>query len=145
MNKTAKIGRWILGVLLLFFGVTGSFQLFVEGYDPQNEGILLFGDTFQDLHNAIMMSYLGPVIRLSHVLIGALLLTKKYWWIAQLIHLPIAFNIFCIHIFHDLPTAQIAFFSMGMIVSLGTFLLVFLERKRFSSWVINSDPYGSQR
>ncbi|MEM6842272.1 MAG: hypothetical protein AAF632_08595 [Bacteroidota bacterium] len=139
MNTGKKIVRWLLGGVLLLIAILGIAEFFTVGYNPQNEGILLFSDPFRVFFNAMMDTYLGIGIRFFHVLIGILLFTKRYWFIGLLIHLPIAFNIFFIHLFHDIPFADPFFFGMGMFVSLATFVLLFMERKRFNSWVIQPD------
>lgn len=131
--------RYVFAVLLLLFSAIGIYTMLTEGYNPQNAGIILFGKTFRDLHNAIMMSYLGVLIRLSQGFVGILLFTKKYWWIGLLFHLPFAVNIFLIHIIHDIPPAHIGFFASGMIVSILNFILVFYETGRLKQLVINSE------
>ncbi|MEM1406127.1 MAG: hypothetical protein AAGG59_05090 [Bacteroidota bacterium] len=137
MERGKKIIRWLLGAVLLLIAVMGIFEFFIEGYDPKNEGIMLFNDRFRVFFNAMMDTYLGIGIRFFHLLIGILLFTKKYWFIGLLIHLPIAFNIFLIHIFHDIPFADPFFFGMGMFVSLATFALIIIEKHRFQPLVIS--------
>lgn len=122
--------RSLLGVVLLVIGILSSYDHLVVGYDPQSEGIVLYNQIFRNLHNAIMLSYMGIFIRLSHIIIGLLLLSKKYWWFGSLLHMPIAVNIFFIHIFHDLPPTHGVFFGIGMLVSISTFLLFFSEKRR---------------
>ncbi|MEM6644367.1 MAG: hypothetical protein AAF616_15415 [Bacteroidota bacterium] len=130
--KPKKMLRWVLGAVLLTIGTMGAFDHFLNGYNPESEGIMLFGDTFRNLHNAIMMSFLGPMIRILHILIG-LSLFSRYWFAGLLVHLPIAINIFLIHVVHDLPFANLFFFSMGMFVSISTFILLFLEKGRLKA------------
>jgi hypothetical protein len=138
MKKVIKILRWVLGVLLLAIGLLGIFEFFTTGYDPENEGILKFNDQFRVFFNAMMNTYLGITIRFFHVLIGVLLLTKKYWFIGLMMHLPIAVNIFMIHLLHDMPYADPFFFGMGMFVSLSTFLLIIPEKDRFKHLIISN-------
>lgn len=137
MEKFKKILRWVLGVILLLLGLMGLVEFILHGYNPQDERVLTYSSEFQNLFNALMLSYIGVAIRVFHIIIGVLLCTKKYWWIALLLHLPFAFNIFLTHIFYDIPTNQVVFFAVGMFVSIATFLLVFLERKRFKTLVMN--------
>lgn len=129
--------RYVFAVILLLFGAIGTYGMLTKGYNPQSEGILLFGKTFRDLHNAIMMSYLGAFVRLSQVFVGILLLTKKYWWIGLLFHLPFAVNIFFIHMVHDMPPVHSGFFASGMVVSLLNFILVFYETGRLKQLVVS--------
>lgn len=135
MNRFKKILRWILGGVLLLIGILGLFEFITQGYDPTNEGIMKYSDEFKNLFNSLMLSYVGVFIRIFHVIIGILLFTKKYWWIGLLIHLPIAFNIFLIHILYDIPTDQTVFFIIGIFVSLSTFLLVALEKEKLKALV----------
>lgn len=131
-----KILRWVLGAVLLVIGLMGTVDHLSNGYDPESAGILLYGDTFRNLHNSIMLSYMGIVIRVLHIVIGLMLFTKRFWFLGLLIHLPIAFNIFFIHIIHDFPYANLFFFGMGMFVSIATFLLIIAERSRLKPLVI---------
>ncbi|MEM7108558.1 MAG: hypothetical protein AAF519_10070 [Bacteroidota bacterium] len=137
MEWLKKIIRWLLGAVLLLIAFLGIFEFFTEGYDPENAGIMLFSDRFRVFFNAMMDIYLGIGIRFFHVLVGILLFTKKYWFIGLLIHLPIAFNIFLIHIFHDIPLADPFFFGMGMFVSVATFALIIPERRRLQPLIIS--------
>lgn len=138
MKKTMTILRYVFAVILLLFGLIGTYAMITEGYDSQSEGILLFGKTFRQLHDAIMISYLGPFVRLAQLFAGVLLLTKRYWWIGLLFYLPFAVNIFLIHIVHDIPPAHPGFFASGMIVSILNFILVFYEKDRLKLLIVNS-------
>ncbi|MEM6735254.1 MAG: hypothetical protein AAGC64_05820 [Bacteroidota bacterium] len=137
MKRLKKIIRWLLGAVLLLIAISGIVEFFTVGYNPQNEGIMLFNDKFRIFFNAMMDIYLGISVRFFHVLIGILLFTKKYWFIGLLIHLPIAFNIFFIHLFHDIPFADPFFFGMGMFVSLSTFILIISESDHLRHFVIS--------
>lgn len=128
--------RYVFAIILLLFGATGTYQMIAEGYNPQSEGILLFGETFRDLHNAIMMSYLGYFVRLAQLFAGVLLLTKRFWWIGLLFYLPFAVNIFLIHIVHDMPPVHNGFFASGMVVSILNFILVFYEKDRLKQLLV---------
>jgi hypothetical protein len=137
MKKTMLVLRYIFAVILIPFGTIGTYAMFTEGYNPQSEGILLFGETFRNLHNAIMLSYLGVFVRLAQLVAGLLLVTKKYWWIGLLFYLPFAVNIFLIHIIHDNPPVHPGFFASGMVVSILNFILVFYETDRLKQLVVN--------
>ncbi|CAA9194251.1 hypothetical protein [Flavobacterium collinsii] len=137
MKKTMLVLRYIFAVILILFGTIGTYAMFTEGYNPQSEGILLFGETFRNLHNAIMLSYLGVFVRLAQLVAGLLLVTKKYWWIGLLFYLPFAVNIFLIHIIHDNPPVHPGFFASGMVVSILNFILVFYETDRLKQLVVN--------
>lgn len=136
MEKFKKYLRWALGALLLVLGIIGLVELALEGYDPNNADILVYSEGFKDLFNALMLSYVGVLIRICHIVIGFILLTKKYWWIGLLLHLPIAVNIFLTHILYDIPTDQKVFFGVGMFVSLSTFILVACEKEKLKNLVI---------
>ncbi|MDR2270187.1 MAG: hypothetical protein LBF27_04695 [Sphingobacterium sp.] len=138
MKRTMIILRYIFAAILLLFGTIGTYTMLTEAYNPASEGILLFGKTFRDLHDAIMMSYLGVFVRLAQLLVGVLLLTKKYWWIGLLFYLPFAVNIFLIHIVHDMPPVHPGFFASGMVVSILNFILVFYEKDRLKNLLITA-------
>lgn len=138
MRKTITILRYIYALILLLFGLVGTYGMLTEGYNPKSEGIMLFGETFRDLHNAIMLSYLGYFVRLAQLLVGILLFTKKYWWIGLLFYLPFSVNIFLIHIVHDMPPVNAGFFISGMVVSVLNFILFFYETDRLKQLVIKS-------
>ncbi|MGO2101805.1 MAG: hypothetical protein ACTH3E_02045 [Psychroflexus halocasei] len=130
MIRFKKILRWILGSLLLLLGLLGLWEFIAQGYNTQNEEIMVYGDGFRNLFNALMVSYIGITIRLFHIFIGILLFTRKYWWIGLLLHLPIAFNIFVTHLLYDIPTPHTVYFMVGMFVSLSSMLLVAMEKER---------------
>ena len=129
--------RYVFAIILLLFGIATSLEMLTSTYDPQSEGIMLFGETFRNLHNAIMMSYLGYFLFFAQIFSGILLFTKRFWWIGLLFYLPFAVNIFFIHIFHDTPPAHFGFFAAGMIVSLMNFVLVFYERERLKNLIVD--------
>ncbi len=130
-----KILRWILGGLLLLLGLLGLWEFIVNGYDPSNEEIMAYRNGFKNLFNALMLSYIGVTIRLFHILIGILLFTRKYWWIGLLLHLPIAFNIFAVHLLYDIPTPHTVYFMVGMFVSISSILLVAMEKERLKQLI----------
>ena len=138
MSKLIKVIRYLFAVILLIFGIISTYDIITKGYDPQSEGILLFGDTFKNLHDAIMLSYLGYVVRIAQIVAGILILTKKYWWIGLLFYLPFSVNIFLIHVVHDMPPVHAGFFVTGMIVSILNFILVFYEKDRLKSLIIKT-------
>jgi len=136
MRKTQTVLRYTFAILLIIVGCIGLYALLIPGYNPENVGIMLFGSVFRNLHNAIMLSYLGILIRAIQLLAGILLFTKKYWWLGLLIHLPLAINIMLIHLIHDIPPAHIGFFASGMLVSILNFMLVFYEKDRLKQLVL---------
>lgn len=136
MRKYMNILRYIYAVILILFGLMTTYQMIAEEYDTQSEGIMLFGDTFRNLHNAIMLSYLGYTVRVAQLIAGILLLTKRFWWIGLLFYLPFSVNIFLIHIVHDMPPVHAVFFASGMIVSILNFILVFYEKDRLKQLIV---------
>lgn len=130
MKLAVKVTRIVLGLLIIILGGIGLIDFIQNGYDPENEDLILFGKEFVNLHNALMQSYLLIVIRSLLVVSGILLLTRKYWFIGLLMYLPIAVNILAIHLLYDIPPAHIPFFSIGMLVSLPAVFLLVVERRR---------------
>jgi hypothetical protein len=139
MKITLLICRYLLAALLVFFGVLGLVEFLGHGYDPSNEQINLFGNSFKQFFNAMMATaYLPVTIRLIEVASGVLLFTKRYWFIGALLHLPIAVNILLIHLFLDIPMAHTWFFIAGMVVSIPNIILVVLEWKRLKTLIIST-------
>lgn len=128
--------RYVLAALLILFGTAGVVEMLTVGYDPQNDDIMLFRDTFRTLINAIWGSYLVIALRLTQIMVGILLFTKKYWWLGLLIHMPVAFNIFFIHMFHDMPPVDGLYFFLGMLLSVSTFILVFTETEKLKRLIV---------
>lgn len=135
MKKTTTILRYIVATLIILIGSMGLLEEFMSGYNPNSEDILRFSEPFRDLHNAIMMSYLGIAVRSLSVVCGALMLTKKYWYLGLLTFMPIAVNILAIHLLYDFPPAHLAFFSIGIFVSVSSIIIFIYEWKRFKTIV----------
>lgn len=129
--------RYLLAVLLVFFGVLGLFEFLMHGYDPANVMIQLYSDPFKNFFNAMMATvYLPLSVRSIEVISGVLLFTKRYWFIGTLLHLPVATNVLAVHLLMDIPPAHNWFFVAGMAVSLPNFLLILMEWRRLKSLVV---------
>lgn len=136
LNKFALILRYFLATFSVLIGIRILYERIAIPYDPQGAEIMLFSEAFRNLHNGIMLSYLGTMLPIFQLAVGILLFTKKYWLIGLLIYSPIAFNIFCIHIFYDIPWAFLSFFIIGIFVSVSTFLLIFFARDHLKGLII---------
>lgn len=136
MTKTSKLLKNSLGVIVLAFGIITLTDFITKGYNPQNPQLMTFSKEFQALHNSIMQSYLGLSIRIIMIFSGLLLLTKRYWLIGLLIYLPISVNILAIHLCYDLPPAHTFFFGSGILVSIPSLILLYIERKRLKTLVV---------
>lgn len=137
MKKTTIICRYILAAILLIIGAMAFIEEVTQGYNPNSEDILKFSVPFRSLHDAIMLSYLGLVVRALLFICGGLMLTKKYWYLGLLTFMPIATNILAIHLCYDLPPADGVFFSIGIFVSVTAIFLFVYEWKKFRAVIIN--------
>lgn len=136
MKKSIIILRYTLAVVIILIGGMGFIDELMNGYDPNSKDILLFSSQFRALHNAIMLSYLGLTVRGLLVICGALMITKKYWYLGLITLMPIAVNILAMHVLYDIAPANMMFFSLGIFVSLATLTLFIYEWKRFKASVI---------
>ena len=126
-----KIARIMLGIGLIVLGVNGLYTHLITEYNPDNALINAYSEPFRDLFNALMASgYIPLTVRVIQLVAGGLLLTKKYWKVGSMLHLPIAYNILAMHLFFDLPPANVTFFLVGLFASVPNIVLFFIGLKR---------------
>ena len=90
MKTTSQIARYLLGLILLVFGLNGFFN-FLHMPGPTGVAAQFFG--------AIFVSHFYVVILLLQIVPALLLLANRYVPLALTVLGPIIFNIVCIHIF----------------------------------------------
>jgi len=96
MNSNfTRIIRILLGVILLIFGTNKFFRFMPLPEMPENANNFMksLGET----------GYILPVVGALEVLIGGLLLAKKWVPFALILLVPISLNILLFHVFLDLP------------------------------------------
>ena len=97
-----KIVRIFLGLVLVVFGAN-KFLHFIPMDTPD-----LNTAAGQFMNSLGATGYIFPVVGVLEVIIGALLLFKKYIAFALILLAPISINILLFHLFLDIPGLSIA-------------------------------------
>ncbi len=95
-----KIVRIALGLALLVFGAN-KFLHFIPMPEPN-------GDAKEFMTSLGATGYLFPVVGFLEVIIGVMLLLKKWVAFALVLLAPISINIMLFHLFLDIPGAPFA-------------------------------------
>ncbi|NMH26029.1 DoxX protein [Flavobacterium solisilvae] len=95
-----KIARIVLGLLLLIFGAN-KFLHFIPMDAPT-------GSAGEFMNSLGATGYIFPVVGILEVMIGAMLLLKKWVAFALILLAPISINILLFHMFLDIPGISIA-------------------------------------
>ena len=95
-----KIVRILLGIMLVVFGAN-KFLHFIPMESPTGSA----GDFMNSLGAT---GYIFPVVGVLEVLIGAMLLLKKWGAFALILLAPISINILLFHLFLDIPGVAVA-------------------------------------
>lgn len=95
-----KIVRILLGIMLVVFGAN-KFLHFIPMEPPTGEA----GDFMNSLGAT---GYIFPVVGVFEVLIGLMLLLKKWVAFALILLVPISINILLFHLFLDIPGVGVA-------------------------------------
>ncbi len=99
-SQFTKIIRILLGIALLIFGAN-KFLHFIPMESPSGAA----GDFLNSLGTS---GYIFPVVGVLEVVIGLLLLLKKWIPFALVLLAPISINILLFHMFLDIPGISIA-------------------------------------
>ena len=92
--------RIILGIILVIFG-SNSFLHFIPLPPPT-------GSAANFMDSLAATGYIFPVLGVLEVIIGAMLLLKKWIAFALILLAPISINILLFHLFLDIPGASVA-------------------------------------
>ena len=104
MKHLPTIARILLGLMFVFGGVTGLFQL-VEQPEVGEEAAAFMG--------AIMDSgYLWPVIKVTEIVCGVLLILGMFVPLALVVLAPVALNILLFHVFLEPSGLPIGLFLL---------------------------------
>ena len=95
-----KIARIVLGLLLLIFGAN-KFLHFIPMDAPT-------GSAGEFMNSLGATGYIFPVVGILEVMIGAMLLLKKWVAFALILLAPISINILLFHMFLDIPGISVA-------------------------------------
>jgi putative oxidoreductase len=125
INKT-RIVQTIFALILILFGLNGFFSFLSI---PEKQGFAF--EFLQTLHQA---RYIFPVVAILMTTTGFLLLLNRWIFIGLLMQLPVSFNIFAFHLFHDWQGLGAA----SIIFGLNSFLIL-RSVKKFKTILINKD------
>ncbi len=106
MDKVRLISRYILGTILVVFGLNG-FHTFIPVPPMAIEAQ-------QFMTALIETGYMLYLWKSIEVISGILLLTNRYICFALLIFLPVAVNIFCFHLFLDPKSIVVGSIVLGL-------------------------------
>lgn len=95
-----KIARIVLGLMLLVFGAN-KFLHFIPMEAPT-------GTAGEFMNSLGATGYIFPVVGILEVIIGAMLLLKKWVAFALILLAPICINILLFHLFLDIPGLSFA-------------------------------------
>jgi uncharacterized membrane protein YphA (DoxX/SURF4 family) len=95
-----KIARIVLGIMLLVFGAN-KFLHFIPMEAPT-------GTAGEFMNSLGATGYIFPVVGILEVIIGAMLLLKKWVAFALILLAPISINILLFHLFLDIPGLSFA-------------------------------------
>lgn len=98
----AKIVRIVLGLTLVIFGANMMFHFIPMDAPDANT------PAGQFMNSLGATGYIFPVVGFLEVIIGALLLVKKWVAFALILLVPISLNILLFHLFLDIPGLSIA-------------------------------------
>ena len=94
-SQFTKIVRILLGIVLVVFGAN-KFLRFIPMETPTGAA----GDFLNSLNTT---GYIFPIVGILEVIIGGLLLLKKWVPFALILLAPISINILLFHLFLDIP------------------------------------------
>ncbi len=114
-SQFTKIVRILLGIVLVVFGAN-KFLHFIPMESPTGAA----GDFLNSLNTT---GYIFPIVGILEVIIGGLLLLKKWVPFALILLAPISINILLFHLFLDIP---------GIIVSI--VVVVFNSILIYKNW-----------
>ncbi len=122
MNKAALGARYLLGLIFLIFGLNG-FLGFIPLPPPSPEGGAFLGAL-------AATGYMFPIIKLTEITGGLLLLTGFWFPLAQIILAPITINIFLYHLILD-PSVESL--MLPIILVIGQVIMGYVHFNRFES------------
>ena len=119
-SKFTKIVRILLGIMLVVFGAN-KFLHFIPMEPPTGAA----GDFMNSLGAT---GYIFPIVGVLEVVIGIMLLLKKWVAFALILLAPIAVNILLFHLFLDIPGVAIA-----LLVAIFNAILIYKHWQQYKS------------
>jgi hypothetical protein len=120
MSKIKIVIRYLLGAVLLVFGLNGFFQ-----FMPMPPLTPEAGDFMGALVNT---GYMMPFISIVKIVCGILLLSNKYVSLGLVLVFPVLLNAFLFHLILDIGGIAGALFAMTMNI-----YLFFVNKENYSS------------
>ena len=93
MNNVTQLARLLLGLVFVLFGLNGFFD-FIPLEAPAGEAGAFLGALGA-------AGYMLPLIKITEIVAGALLLANRHVTLATLMLAPIVINILAFHVFLD--------------------------------------------
>ena len=120
MSKIKVVIRYLLGAMLLVFGLNGFFQFMpIPPLTPEA------GEFMGAL---VKTSYMMPFISVIKIVCGILLLSNKYVSLALVLVFPVLLNAFLFHLFLDIGGIAGALLATAMNI-----YLFFVNKVNYSS------------
>lgn len=117
--KLTNFVRILLGCLLILFGLNGYFSFIPV---PEKQGFAL--EFLELLHQT---GYILPIVAIIMMSVGICLLFNRWVAAGLLLLLPVSFNIFAFHLFHD---------WQGLLIGHAIFAMnCFLIMRRYKQYV----------
>lgn len=105
-SQFTKIVRILLGLILITFGANKLYPVIPLPQPPE--------DAANFMSSLAATGYVVPVIAIFEIIIGILLLFKKWVPLALIMLVPISLNILLFHLFLDVPSIGIALLVVVM-------------------------------
>tara|TARA_R100000808_G_C2120045_1_gene131558 strand:+ start:180 stop:557 length:378 start_codon:yes stop_codon:yes gene_type:complete len=122
MNNVCTIARYLLGLTFVAFGLNG-FLNFIPLEAPTGEAAAFLGAL-------AATGYMLPMIMLTQIAAGLMLVTNRYTMLALLLLAPIVVNIVAFHLFLNSAGLLLALMVLSMEV-----LLIHENREKFCNLI----------
>ena len=122
MNNVYTIARYLLGLAFVVFGLNGFFN-FIPMEAPT-------GQAGEFLGALAATGYMFPMLKLTEIVAGLMLVTNRYTMLALVLLAPIVVNVFAFHLFLDSAGLFLALVLLSMEV-----LLIYQNREKFCNLI----------
>ena len=122
MNNVYTIARYLLGLSFIVFGLNGFFD-FIPMEAPTGEAGVFLGAL-------AATGYMLPMIKLTEIVAGLMLVMNRYTTLALLLLAPIVINVFAFHLFLDSTGLFLALVLLSIEI-----LLIHQNREKFCNLI----------
>ena len=119
-KKLVLVARLLLGLILVVFGLNGFFNFMPMGAMPA-AAEAFFGAL-------ATVGYLIPIVKIFEIVIGLMLLTKRYIPLATIMLVPLSLNFVLFHAFLAPVGGMIAY-----LVALLNIYFIFVNKKSYKA------------